>query len=265
MNLSGAYIHSSSPLHKMDAFVRIVSFIILFASIIVSSATLWGYLFSVAVISVLFRIGRVSLRPVLRTLVGFKVFFITVFLMNALFQRSDEAYFSWWIITFSRYGMMMGIRMVMSVALLTMLSSLLTATATPIAVTDGLRALLQPLSYLRFPVDEISFIISMSIALIPVLSTESSEILLSVRARGAEAGGKSARDRAVSLIPFTVPLFLGAFRKADEIATAMEARGYSGKHARRHVRIGFTGREAIALLVSLTILAISILIKGGSK
>ena len=211
----------------------------------------------------LYRIAAVPLMPSIRTLWRFRAFFITVFLMNAFFQPSDDPYLSWWIVMFSSDGIIMGARMVLSVILLTLLSSLLTAVATPIAITDGLRTLLHPLSILRIPVDEASAIVSIAISFIPVLAAESRSIMLSAASRGAVPEGRKAKERALSLIPLALPLFLSAFRRADELAAAMEARGYRGERLRRRrISLSFGGREAFSLLLSISLLIGAIALKG---
>ena len=262
MNLLGAYVPGSSPLHRIDPCIRMLSFSIIFASIAISDS-ICGYLLSLAAVVLLYRIAAVPLMPSVRSLWRFRAFFITVFLMNAFFQPSDDPYLSWWIVVFSSDGMLMGARMVLSVILLTLLSSLLTAVATPIAITDGLRTLLHPLSILRIPVDEASAIVSIAISFIPVLAAESRSIMLSAASRGAVPEGRRAKERALSLIPLVLPLFLSAFRRADELATAMEARGYRGERVRRRrISLVFGRREAFSLLISISLLIGAIALKG---
>lgn len=265
MNLLGSYIPSSSPLHRMDPTVRIIVFIMLFSSILVASGSLVGYVISSAVIVLFYFIAHVPLIPAIRSFWRFRVFFVTIFLMNAFFQPSPDSYFSWWIVTFSSYGIMTGMKMVMSVLLLTSLSALLTATATPLAITEGLRTLFHPLSFFHIPVDEASSIISMAISLIPVLASESNDILLSARARGAVPEGKKAKEKALSLVPLAVPLFLAAFRRADMLSDAMLARGYSGGRMMKNIHISFGRREAVSLLLAIAILLSAIALKGVSN
>ena len=263
MELIGAYKPGTSPLHRMDNTARIVSFSMLFSAFLIASGSILGYAFSVAVLLVLYRTGAIPIRPVLHSMKRFRMFFITIFLMNAFFQPSENPFFSWWIVTFSIDGIMFGLRMVLSVILLTSLAALLTAVATPLEITDGLRTLLHPLSFLHIPVDQASSIISIAISFIPVLAAEGENITLSALSRGAFPGGKKLKDKAMSLIPLTVPLFLSAFRRADELSFAMEARGYNGSIKRR-VKLSFGLNEAVSVFISLSILIAAILLKGVS-
>ena len=263
MTLLGAYIPGTTLLHRLDSSVKLISFIIIFVSVLLS-ASLLSYALSIALIIILYRAGRVPLRPLLRGIRRFSAFFLTVFLMNAFFQPSDDPVFSWWIVVFSRRGVMMGLSMVFHVLLALALSSVLTAVSTPIAVTDGLRTVLHPLSFLGIPVDEASSIISLAISFIPLLAAEGEEIMTAARARGASPGGSSLRERAYSLIPLAVPLFLSAFRRAEAAGDAMTARGYQGTGGRtRRIRIRMGKDEVKALLFSLAVLSISLIIKGA--
>lgn len=263
MNLLGAYTPGSSYIHKLDNAVRITDFAILFAAFVVASGFVWGYILSLAALLFVFRMAGVPIKPVAAMFWRFRVFLLTVFLMNAFFQPSERPYFSFWIVTFSLDGVLFGLRMIMSIMLLTALSSVLTATATPVEITDGLRTVLHPLSFLKIPVDEASSIISIAISFIPVLASEGESIILSARARGALPGGRKIKDRALSLIPLALPLFLSAFRRADELASAMEARGYTGEKGRkRKIRIAFGRRESLSLVFSLLILLGAIALKG---
>ena len=262
MNPAGAYIPGASLLHRLDPAVRMISFILLFASIAISSGTT-GYLSSFLILLIAYRAGGIRLIPAIRSLAGFWVFFLTVFMMNAFFQPSEDPIFSWWFITFSMRGIVMGASMVMSVILLVLLSSLLTATATPVGITSGLGTLLHPLSFIGIPADEAASIVSIAITFVPVLAAESGSILMAGRARGASPGGKNLRAKAHSLVPLVLPIFLSAFRRADELSDAMEARGWSTFRRKRKVRIAIGRDEVIAFAYSAAALAAAVIIKGA--
>ena len=263
MNFKGSYIPGTSLLHRLDSAVRMISFILLFAAIAMSSG-IGGYLCSFLILLLAYRAGGIRLFPAIRSLAAFWAFFLTVFLMNAFFQPSEEPIFSWWFITFSMHGIGMGASMVMSVILLVLLSSLLTATATPVGITSGLSTLLHPLSFIGVPADEAASIVSIAITFVPVLAAESESILMAGRARGASPGGKSLRAEAHSLVPLVLPVFLSAFRRADELSDAMESRGWSTFRRKRKVRIAIGRDEAIALAYSAAALAAALIIKGAS-
>ena len=252
MNLLGAYHPAVSMLHSLDPAYKIISFSFLFAAVVIFSSSIAGYFISALIILFLFYVAHVPIHPVLKSLWRFRAFF----------QPSETPIFSFYFITFSFYGIAMGIRMVMCVAILTSLSALLTATTTPIAITKGLNALLHPLSYLHIPVNQAAEIISMALCLIPLIAKESEDIVLSAKARGLGSGSGKLKDRALSMAPLVIPLFVQSFRRADEMAMAMEARGYSDGHHRRRMRIKTGSAEILVLLISILILLISIFMKG---
>ena len=262
MNLLGAYHPAVSMLHSLDPAYKIISFSFLFAAVVIFSSSIAGYFISALIILFLFYIAHVPVHPVLKSLWRFRAFFLTIFLMNSFFHPSETPIFSFYFITFSFYGIAMGIRMVMCVAILTSLSALLTATTTPIAITKGLNALLHPLSYLHIPVKQAAEIISMALCLIPLIAKESEDIVMSAKARGLGSGSGKLKDRALSMAPLVIPLFVQSFRRADEMAMAMEARGYSDGHHRRRMRIKTGSAEILILLISILILLISIFMKG---
>lgn len=262
MNMLGSYIPSDSFLHRQDDTIRLLSFILLFI-LIASSEGIAGYIVSFAVILIVYRMGKLSLMNTLRSMKRFNAFFITVFAMNAFFQPSDDPIFSFWFIVFSLRGIILGFDMVLRVIFAVFLSAALTASSTPIAITDGIRTLLHPLSYLHIPVDEAASVLSIAISLIPIIAGESREIILSERARGVipEDNGK-AKARALSVAPLIIPLFLAAFRRAENLGTAMEARGYqSGGKSRRRIRLSVGKNEIMLLAFSIFSLFISLFIK----
>ena len=262
MNMLGSYIPSDSFLHRQDDTIRLLSFILLFI-LIASSEGIAGYIVSFAVILIVYRMGKLSLMNTLRSMKRFNAFFITVFAMNAFFQPSDDPIFSFWFIVFSLRGIILGFDMVLRVIFAVFLSAALTASSTPIAITDGIRTLLHPLSYLHIPVDEAASVLSIAISLIPIIAGESREIILSERARGVipEDNGK-AKARALSVAPLIIPLFLAAFRRAENLGTAMEARGYqSGGKSRRRIRLSVGKNEIMLIAFSIFSLFISLFVK----
>ena len=167
-------------------------------------------------------------------------------------------------ISLAGLGVLMGLDMVLRVAFAVLLSAALTSSSTPVSITDGLRTSLHPLSYLRIPVDEAASAISIAITLIPLISSESREIILASSARGirVETEGK-LKAKAHSLAPLVIPLFLAAFRKAENLGMAMEARGYSSgmRKSRRKNSVRIGRSEILFLILSFSIFISSLIIK----
>ena len=159
-----------------------------------------------------------------------------------------------WIITWE--GIARAIQMVLRIVLLITGTFLLTYTTSPIALTDGLELLLNPLKKLRFPVHEMTIMMSMALRFIPTLIEETDKIMSAQKARGADFETGSLMDRAKALLPVLVPLFVSAFRRADELAVAMESRCYHGGEGRTRMKqLILQGRDYVALTLGILLLA----------
>ena len=187
--------------------------------------------------------------------------FILVFtaVLN-IFYTPGEALASFWIFTITREGIVHAFFMVVRIIMLITCTFLLTYTTSPLALTDGLESLLGPLKKLRVPVHELAMMMSIALRFIPTLIEETDKIMSAQRARGADFDSGNLVQRAKALIPLLVPLFISAFRRADELATAMECRCYHGDEGRTrmkqlHYRPGdiffILGALALAVLIGV--------------
>ena len=153
-------------------------------------------------------------------------FLLVILLMNALFFAGEDALASWGIFQLSRGGIKQGFRVVSNVVLILLLGNLLTMTTLPTQVTTALESLIKPLKLIGVPTEEVAMIISVAIQFIPTLMEETELIKMAQIARGARFESKKLAERAASFLPLVVPIFIAAFRRAEELALAMEARGY---------------------------------------
>ena len=262
MNMLGAYQKGTSVLHRLSPSALVASYLLFLISIILLSTRVIGIGISLLLVILLYRTGGIKLKGAFKSLWKFRVFIVTVFLLNACFQPSGSPLFTWWFVTISLDGAMIGLRMIATVVLVTLLSTLLTSVATPVAITDGLKSLLHPLSYLHLKTDEVAAVISLAITMIPVLARESRLILLSSLSRGAAVKDGKLREKALSFVPMVLPLFLAAFRKADELSLAMEARGYSGERNRTKRKSHYSKSDACAVMISILFSMSVITLKG---
>ena len=162
----------------------------------------------------------------------------------------------WWIFRITREGLTNAFFLVLRIMLLVMGTFLLTYTTSPIALTDGLESLLSPLKLLHFPVHELAMMMSIALRFIPTLIEETDKIISAQKARGADFETGNIFRRAKALIPILVPLFVSAFRRADELATAMECRCYHGGKGRTKLKqLHFRTSDVVALLVGVLVLA----------
>lgn len=256
----GIYIEGNSFIHKLDSTFKIILFIILIASVITTNS-LFGYIALFLFIAVICIISRLGIKAVLGNVLRLFWFFITIFLMNLLFFKTEDAWVSFWIFNPSYDGMMQGIKVVARVIAFLVLSNVLNASTPPVEVTSAIENIMSPLRIFKVPVSQIALILSVSIQFIPILFEEADLIKKAQTARGAQFESKKLLDKARAAVPMVVPIFVSAFRRADELSLAMEARGYRVdiklKKAKA-VHIGFNESASFLLCTALLIVQIFI-------
>ena len=205
------------------------------------------------------RISHISLKNIFKGLKPM-IFIISLTALLNIFYTDGTPIIPGWIITWE--GIARAIQMVLRIVLLITGTFLLTYTTSPIALTDGLEILLGPLKKLRLPIHEMTIMMSMALRFIPTLIEETDKIMSAQKARGADFETGSLMDRARALLPVLVPLFVSAFRRADELAIAMESRCYHGGEGRTRMKqLTMAGRDYIALLFGILLLAGMIYLK----
>ena len=180
-------------------------------------------------------------------------------LLNMLFIKGEEPLFQWWIISVYPEGIRMALFMLMRVVALIVGMSLLTYTTSPIMLTDAIERLLSPLKKVRFPVHELSMMMTIALRFIPTLVEETDKIMSAQKARGAELDSGWLMKKAKSLIPILIPLFVSAFKRANELAVAMECRCYRGGDGRTRLKTLKTApRDYVAAAVMLAVFGLVI-------
>lgn len=232
---SGSYYPAQSVLHRLDARAKLFSFFLLLAAVIVADS-LPGFALLAVILLGLIRLSGLPFSMALSGLWRLRLFFAVIFLMNALFFSSVEPLWQWWIFHITAGGIRQGIHLVIRVLLVVVFANILTAVTRPMEITSAVSSLLCPLGWVGLPVEEISMIISVALQFIPTLLEESETIKRAQTARGARFESKHLSQRAACVLPMVVPLFLAAFKRADELSTAMEARGYRGARHRTRQR-----------------------------
>ena len=232
----GQYFPGNSPIHRLDPRTKLlvlVGYIVaLFMAVNwVSYALMLVFLISCILIS---KIPGKSFINGMKPLVMILVF--TGFL-NLFFTTGDKPLVDFWIITIYPEGIVRAIFMVLRILMLITATFLLTYTTSPIALTDGLESLLGPLKVIKVPVHELSMMMCIALRFIPTLIEETDKIMSAQKARGADFESGKLMQRVKALVPILVPLFIGAFRRADELATAMECRCYHGGDGRTKMKL----------------------------
>ena len=205
------------------------------------------------------RISHISLKNIFKGLKPM-IFIISLTALLNIFYTDGTPIIPGWIITWE--GIARAIQMVLRIVLLITGTFLLTYTTSPIALTDGLEILLGPLKKLRLPIHEMTIMMSMALRFIPTLIEETDKIMSAQKSRGADFETGSLIDRAKALLPVLVPLFVSAFRRADELAIAMESRCYHGGEGRTRMKqLVMAGRDYMALALGVLLLSGMICLK----
>ena len=220
-----SYQEGNSVLHRMDPCVKIAGLLI--ASLIVLCTKGIYSLAISAVLTFLFiRMSKLSVSTVFRPLRHLGFFLIAIWLMNALFYNDGRCLFSKWLICISRTGIIQGTDIVLHTAVVTIFSAIFIRTTTSIEIMEGLEKLMSPLRKLSVPTRDIALIMSIAIQFIPVFFSDLERIRKAQTARGADFSKGSLHSRIRTVIPLVIPAFISAYRRADELAFAIDARGF---------------------------------------
>lgn len=250
----GQYYPGESVIHRLDprSKLLIVSSLIVGIFFVRRLEGLAGFAAIICLIAVL---ARIPLGYLLRSLRPLLIVIILTFAVNALFTPGD-AVATVWIVTVTREGIQRGLFMTIRLVLLITASSLLTLTTSPMSLTDGLERTLNPFKRIGVPAHEFAMMMTIALRFIPTLLEEADRTMKAQMARGADFESGSLMRRARSFIPLLVPLFIGAFRRADDLAVAMEARCYRGGEGRTRfkiLRMELRDYLACAAVVSLVV------------
>ncbi|MBE6598075.1 MAG: energy-coupling factor transporter transmembrane protein EcfT [Ruminococcaceae bacterium] len=233
----GQYCEGESPLHRLDPRIKIVITVLVIVTIFLAKSVSSFILLTAFTVGLVLLSG-ISPRIVLGSLkpLGFIIVFTAV--INIFWMTGETPLFELGFIRIYPEGLINAALIILRIMLLlTATSMFLTYTTTPIALTDGLEQLLAPLKKLRVPVHEFSMMMTIALRFIPTLMEETEKIMNAQKARGADFTEGSLISRAKALIPILIPLFISSFRRADELATAMECRCYTGGEGRTRMNI----------------------------
>ena len=256
----GIYLDGDSLLHKLDATVKLLLFIILIAAVIAADS-LPGYIALFLFTASICILSKIGIKAAVGNVLRLFWFFVTIFIMNLLFFKAENAWISFWIFNPSFAGLMQGIKVVARVAALLVFSNIVNSTTPPLEVTSAIENMISPLRFLRVPVSQLALILSVSIQFIPILFEEADMIKKAQTARGAQFESKRLPDKAKAVVPMVVPIFVAAFKRADELSLAMEARGYRVDvkfKKRKAVHIG--GNEIVSFLICVAFLTVQIMV-----
>lgn len=230
----GQYYQTDSVIHRLDPRVKLVATLLFIVSLFIVDNFI-GYLIAGLFLVLVIKLSRVPFKFMMRGMKAIMFLLILAVVFN-LFLTPGEAVFSFWKLTITKEGIRIAVMMAVRLTFLIIGSSLMTLTTTPNNLTDGLERLLSPLKKIRVPVHEISMMMSIALRFIPILLDETDKIMKAQIARGADFESGNLIKKAKSLVPLLVPLFISAFRRANDLAMAMEARCYRGGENRTKMK-----------------------------
>ena len=240
----GQYFPGKSVIHRLDPRTKLTMLVVYIVALFLADSWVSYGLMLLFLVTVII-LSTIPLKAILRGMKPLVVILIFTGVLNLFFSQEGEVLFKFWILTVTTGGLSRAVMMMSRILMLITGTFLLTYTTSPIALTDGLEALMNPLKKIGVPVHELSMMMCIALRFIPTLIEETDKIMCAQKARGADFETGSLMDRAKALIPILVPLFISAFRRADELATAMECRCYQGGEGRTKMKLLRYHREDV--------------------
>ncbi len=257
----GLYTPDNTIIHRLNGLSKLICFILFLTASILAKEPL-GYTLAITAVLLLVKISKLQIKQLISQSKNLWSFFLLIFIMNATLSQRGEAFFSFSVFSVSIESLLYGFNTIFHIVLAVLLTGIYTSTSTPREITEAIRRILSPLSLLGIPTDDAAAIISIAMQFIPTLSEETSMLIKAQKARGADIQKGSLISRGRDAIPLIVPIFIAAFRRADEAAMAMEARGYRGEKSRRRKKAKkLSTSDYLAILISAALLAAGIIIR----
>ena len=250
----GQYYPADSVIHRLDPRVKIVATLIFIISLFMFDSFI-GYAIVVAFLAMCILLSKVPFSYMVKGLKAIFMILMLTVVINML-MTPGEPMVSFYKLTITKEGFRQAIFMALRLILLIIGSSVMTLTTTPNNLTDAMESLLKPLKRFKAPVHEIAMMMSIALSFIPILIEETDKIMSAQKARGADLESGGVLQRAKALLPILIPLFVSAFRRADELALAMECRCYHGGEGRTRMKqMKLHGRDLVSGLVTAAVFA----------
>lgn len=248
----GQFYPVKSFVHKMDARIKILLVIAYIVAVfLVKPFQFLGFAACLLFVIIVTLAARVPFLRVVKSIKGILLFIILSAVLQVFFNASGNVLWSWNFITVTDGGLLNAGFIIARITLLVLGASLLTLTTSPVDLADGIESLLYPLKFIKFPVHEFALIMSIALRFIPTLLDETDRIIKAQKARGADFESGNVFKRAKSLIPVLIPLLISSFRRADELADAMDARCYAGsKNRTKYKKAKMSFRDVVGVVVT---------------
>lgn len=260
----GQYYPANSFVHKMDPRAKILIVIAYIVGVfLVKPYHFLGFAACLLFVVIATVSARVPFIKVIKSIRGILFFIIFSAILQIFFNKQGDVLWTWSFITVTNEGLLNAAYIVARITLIIIGASLLTYTTTPVSLADGIESLLTPLKYIRFPVHEFALIMSIALRFIPTLMDETDKIIKAQKARGADFESGNIFKRAKALIPVLIPLLVSSFRRADELADAMDARCYSGsKNRTRYKKLTLSYRDLIGVIFVAGLITGAVMLNG---
>ena len=257
----GQYFPGNSVVHRLDPRTKLVMLVVYIVALFVAVSWIsYGTMF--LFLAMCIAISKIPLKSIVRGMKPLVFILIFTAILNIFFTEGETVLLSVWVVEITLEGLIRAFFMMIRILMLITGTFLLTYTTSPIALTDGLEALLNPLKVIKVPVHELSMMMCIALRFIPTLIEETDKIMSAQKARGADFETGKLMDRVRALVPILVPLFISAFRRADELATAMECRCYHGGEGRTKMKLlRYNRNDYGAYGVGVLLLAVVIVMK----
>ena len=259
-NTIGQYYPAQSPVHRLDPRVKIICTLIFLVSLFVQNSLL-GYAVATIFLMIVIKASQVPLKFMLKGLKAIVILLLFTVVMNLFLTKGGETLVHFWIFTITEQGLRVSVFMAIRLIYLIVGSSLMTLTTTPNSLTDGIESVLKPLNKINVPVHEIAMMMSIALRFIPILLEETDKIMKAQIARGADLESGNIIQKTKAMVPILVPLFVSAFRRANDLAMAMEARCYCGGEGRTKMKpLIYEKRDYLAYTFSIFYLVVVIIV-----
>lgn len=247
----GQYYPAKSLIHRLDPRVKIVCTLLFLISLFLQDSVL-GYAMATVFLATVIKISKVPLKFIVKGLKAVVILLLFTVVMNLFLTTGGEELVNFWIFHITEKGLRTSVFMAIRLIYLIMGSSIMTFTTTPNSLTDGLESLLHPLNRLKVPVHEVAMMMSIALRFIPILLEETDKIMKAQIARGADLESGNLIQKTKAMVPILVPLFVSAFRRANDLAMAMEARCYHGGEGRTKMKpLVYKSRDYAAYIITI--------------
>ena len=261
----GQYYPGNSFIHRLDPRTKILSTLLLIVAVFLANTAI-GYAALCAMVLFIILVSCLPFMLVLKSVKPLLFIIVLTLVLHAVMGQGEHVLYQWKFIKVTEEGLQLGVQMAMRLILLLMISSILTFTTSPIVLTDGIEALLRPFRVIGVPAHELAMMMTIALRFIPTLMEETDRIIKAQTARGADFSGGNLLVRAKNMLPILVPLFISAFRRADDLAVAMEARCYRGGEGRTRMhQLAYRSGDVMAFVFAFIMIGLLAFLRWGPK